>query len=269
MGVLSTGPGRLGGTWTRLVAGWRPKHLEGRGTIVQEEEGAAALGVDRACGFWRGPSPHVSRRGEGPSGTQHSLCAVIFARPKKAGRMVSPDALRCAPWGPLDWAKRRRGRQRTPGPRAGGVVHPRARARAPAPGDREGSGVVPRGPGAEIQPPRERAAPRGEGAPRSAGSAPRPLRKGRGGGGRRRASQTQRRAQWGRPAGDPAAPSGSERARRQRGHVRGPSPRARLPRAPRSPFINSPPAPRPPGAGASRERRAAARPPPMGRAPRR
>lgn len=66
-----------------------------------------------------------------------------------------------------------------------------------------------------------------------------------------------------------AAPSGSERAGRQRGHVCDPSSRACLPRAPSSPFINSPPAPRLPGAGARRERRAAARPPPMGRAPRR
>lgn len=72
----------------------------------------------------------------------------------------------------------------------------------------------------------------------------------------------------GAPGHDPAAPSGWERAPGQRGHVSGPSSLACLPRAPGSPFINSPPAPRPPGAGARRERREAARPPPMGRAPR-
>lgn len=106
-----------------------------------------------------------------------------------------------------------------------------------------------------------RAARRGEGASGSAGSASHSRRKGRGGGGPRAVSQTRRRARRGRSARDRVAPSGSERARRQRGHVRGPSSCACLPRAPRSPFINSPPAPRPPGTGARRERRAAARPP--------
>lgn len=116
---------------------------------------------------------------------------------------------------------------------------------------------------------RRSTAPHGEGAPGSAGSAPRPRRKGRGGGGRRGPSQTRRQERRGRPAGDPAAPSGWELASRQRGHVCGPSSRACLPRALGPPFINSSPAQRLPSAGASRERLAAARPPPMGRASRR
>ncbi|XP_053076220.1 voltage-dependent calcium channel beta subunit-associated regulatory protein isoform X5 [Acinonyx jubatus] len=79
------------------------------------------------------------------------------------------------------------------------------------------------GEGVETQRPRERAARSGEGASGSAGSAPHSRRKGRGGGGRRAASQTRQRARRGRSARDRVAPSGSERARRQRGHVRGPS----------------------------------------------
>ena len=100
---------------------------------------------------------------------------------------------------------------------------PPLRSRPPAPRTlarvRSGAAVE----GVETQRPREREARSGEGASGSAGSAPHSRRKGRGGGGRRAASLTRQRARRGRSARDRVAPSGSERARRQRGHVRGPS----------------------------------------------
>lgn len=178
------------------------------------------------------------------------------------------EPLGCAPWGTPRWGKRR-SRQCTPGPPAGGESRTaRPLPWFPVPRDpREEPGVVPQGPGAETSPPRERRLRMGRGRLEDRLRPPPPLE----GKGRRWPALSEpdgQRTQRGRPAG-----TGWHRASRSGLAANAvtcvPLLSSVLPRAQRSPFINSPPDPRPPGAGASRERRAAARPSLMGRAPRR
>ncbi|XP_053437397.1 voltage-dependent calcium channel beta subunit-associated regulatory protein isoform X2 [Nycticebus coucang] len=93
---------------------------------------------------------------------------------------------------------------------------------------------------------------------------PPPLPEGKGGCGQRQTSQTRRLPRRGRLARDPATPGAPNGHAANAVTCVGHSSSAGLPRAPLSPFINSPPAPRPLGAGASQERRAIARPPAAG-----